>query len=550
MIPSFIILSLIYLCVVGYSIFLKRFFFNKNINLDFYNLDFFYGISFIILLGCLINFFLPLKVFSNFIILVGFLLFLFFYNKTNFKFNIKIIFILIFFFLFISVSHSQVGDSAWYHLQNIKWVSDFKISFGLANLEPRYAYNSLIYIFLSALNIEIGNLQTKYILSILFYSVFFGEAFTSKLNNLSIFFIFLSKIFLLIFSLIHPDVNGVLFNYIGSIEVDNLIIFFYFISIYLYLKINNENYKKDDIYILVLISVLSITFKITSLPLIIFFFFMVYKFQLPIRLKFFLLLILVFWLLRGFIQSGCFIFPIKYTCFDVMWSIKQIDLNYFYDLLKSYPRSAPSRIMWGDFDYTLRSFFWVKSWFYDYFLNASMIKILIIILFSSIIALLIFLISIKNYYKTFINIVKKNYIIFIVLIISLVLWLQSPEIRYGTGQLISSILLFFLLIFYTYLKKMITFFKISNLHLKFIFILFILIIIKNYQNYSYIVKYYTIEKDYDYSNFKLVDLNNTYIFYNSASNNFCYDFKEICVLDKTKKYFFKKSNGYFFFYNF
>lgn len=105
MIPSFIILSLIYLCVVGYSIFLKRFFFNKNINLDFYNLDFFYGISFIILLGCLINFFLPLKVFSNFIILVGFLLFLFFYNKTNFKFNIKIIFILIFFF-FIYFSKS------------------------------------------------------------------------------------------------------------------------------------------------------------------------------------------------------------------------------------------------------------------------------------------------------------------------------------------------------------------------------------------------------------------------------------------------------------
>ena len=146
MIPSFIILSLIYLSVVGYSIFLKRFFFNKNINLDFYNLDFFYGISFIILLGCLINFFLPLKVFSNFIILNGFLLFLFFYNKTNFKFNIKIIFILIFFFLFISASHNQVGDSAWYHLQNIKWVSNFKISFGLANLEPRYAYNSLIYL--------------------------------------------------------------------------------------------------------------------------------------------------------------------------------------------------------------------------------------------------------------------------------------------------------------------------------------------------------------------------------------------------------------------
>jgi len=549
MIPSFIFLFLSYLSIVGYSIFLKKILFiNKKNNLDFYNLDFIYGISLIILLGCLINFFFPLKLFSIYIIIFGLFLFFFYYNKINFKFNIKIIFALFFFFLFISASHNQVGDSTWYHLQNIKWINDFKISFGLANLEPRYGYNSLFYIFLSAFNIAIENLQTKYILSILFYSVFFCEAFFFKLNDVSKIFIFFTKVFLLAFSLIHPDVNGVLFNYIGSIEIDNIIFFFYLISIYLFLKIIHGTQKKNDVYLLVLVIVLSITFKITALPLIVFLFYIFYKKLLPNKLKLLLLLIFIFWLLRGFIQSGCFIFPIAQTCFDVFWSIKLKDLDDFVNMAKSFPRSAPSRIMAGDFNYTLYSFLWVKNWLNDYFLKASMIRILIVIFFSSLIALPIFSVLDKNYYRNFICSLKKNIVVFLVLLLSIIFWLQSPEIRYANGQLLSLILLFLLLVYFPYIKKTAEFLKISKLVNKFIFTLMTLIIIKNYPNFSYLKKYYTLEKNYDYSSFKLLNINNSDIYYNPV-NNFCYDFKKICILDQSKNYFFTINKGYFFFNN-
>ena len=550
MIPSFIILVLSYFSIIGFSILIKKsIFINKNNNINFYNFDFFYGISFIILFASIINFFFPLKKFSIFFIILGLFFFLLYYRKVNFKFNIKIILILIFFFLFISANHNQIGDSAWYHLQNIKWVNDYKISFGLANLEPRFGYNSTFYVFLSAYNISIQNLQTKYILSILFYSVFFCEAFFFKLSNFSQVFLFLSKIFLLTFSLIHPDVNGVLFNYIGSIETDNLIIFFYLISIYLFINIKFGSYKKDDIYILVLIILLSVTFKITALPLIIIFFYIIYKFPIANKLKLLLLLIFFVWLSRGFIQSGCFIFPIKHTCFDVFWSIKQIDLDDFVNIAKSFPRSAPTRIMAGDFYYTLYSFLWLETWFYDYFVKASMIRVLIIIFFISLIAFLISLLSNKNYYKNFIYNLNKIRLVFFILILSIIFWLQSPEIRYAGGQLISLIILFFLLVYFSYIKGIVDFLKIKKLLGKFIFFLITLIILKNYFNIFYLNKYYTIEKNYDYSSFKLLNASNSNIYYNS-DNNFCYDFKNICVLNKEKNYFFTKKNNYFFFYSY
>ena len=132
---------------------------------------------------------------------------------------------------------------------------------------------------------------------------------------------------------------------------------------------------------------------------------------------------------------------------------------------------------------------------------------------------------------------------------SIIFWLQSPEIRYAGGQLISLIILFFLLVYFSYIKGIVDFLKIKKLLGKFIFFLITLIILKNYFNIFYLNKYYTIEKNYDYSSFKLLNASNSNIYYNS-DNNFCYDFKNICVLNKEKNYFFTKKNNYFFFYSY
>jgi hypothetical protein len=74
------------------------------------------------------------------------------------------------------------------------------------------------------------------------------------------------------------------------------------------------------------------------------------------------------------------------------------------------------------------------------------------------------------------------------------------------------------------------------------------IFLKKILYFSYLKKYYTLEKNYDYSSFKLLNINNSDIYYNPV-NNFCYDFKKICVLDQSKNYFFTINKGYFFFNN-
>ena len=59
MFKLFVILSLIYLSLVGYSLFFK-YLILKNNNKIFYNLDIFYGLGFVIFIAIVVNFYYPL----------------------------------------------------------------------------------------------------------------------------------------------------------------------------------------------------------------------------------------------------------------------------------------------------------------------------------------------------------------------------------------------------------------------------------------------------------------------------------------------------------
>ena len=145
--------------------------------------------------------------------------------------------IILFLFCFFTHDNTLNYDSPFYHLQIIKWSSEYKISFGLVNLEQRYAMPSLWHQFLSLFNYEIFSFNPVYLVSIIIFSLFFNQAINEKnFVNVSSLYILFVNLFLFFFAIIHPFQDGIIFNHLGSPESDIIGIVFFSFSFYFFSK--------------------------------------------------------------------------------------------------------------------------------------------------------------------------------------------------------------------------------------------------------------------------------------------------------------------------
>ena len=529
MIKLFFFLLIIYISLIGFSIY----FIDKILRLkkkEFYNLDILYGIFFVILLAIISNFFIPLIYLGIIFVPIGLILIFLFFKKYVFKINFFSYFLILFFFIFISYSNQLVGDSNFYHLQTIKWFSEFKLSFGLANLEPRYGLNSLWHIFLSIFNFSILEINLIYHVNLIIYAIVFNEIFSFKNKNmskLSYIYLFFTLSMLLTYSFIHPMKNGTIFYNLGSPEVDTLAMIFFILSGFLFLKIY-EIKKKID-YIPLLIITISLTYltKLSYIFSILFFVILLIQFKKLYKTKIvFLALFLNFiWLLRNFIISGCGVFPLKFTCLNFSWAFNQNDIDIFSKIIRSFARDTPMRDKYMDFNYTLETGDWFLPWFNSYFLETSLLIIL-----SLISIIFIFLIILAYFLGKKID-PGKNYFYFLsICFLSSLLWLQAPEIRFGYGYLISLSTLIVSLFYFIIIKK-IKFInnKIFNL---IIILLFAANIQKNIQNFNKLnlnIKY-----NFNYNNFELVQKNNNFEIYKPPPTVSCGFFPKICVYEESE----------------
>ena len=225
MILNFFVIVIIYLSIVGYSIVFKYFINNFSIK-EFNNLDIIYGIFLLSFIAVIIHFFIPLKIVNYLIIILGIIFKAYFFIVKKIKLNINYFFLfsIIFFFIFISFSTGTLVDISLYHLQTVKWFSEYKITFGLSNLEPRLGINSLWHVFLSLFNFRFYQIQSIYFLSSIIHAVLIYEVFLNKKNfyKLSNFFSIFT-IFILIFYTIHPFENGTIYYLIGSPKMTPLL---------------------------------------------------------------------------------------------------------------------------------------------------------------------------------------------------------------------------------------------------------------------------------------------------------------------------------------
>jgi hypothetical protein len=425
-----------------------------------------------------------------------------------------------------------------------------KINLGITNLNIRFGVNSSWHSFIALMNISFSNISLKYYLSSIIFSILSYEIFFKKKFESEDIFLFLSISFILTFALIHPFVNGPILNQLGNPEVDTVAMFLFIFSFYYFIKLYDNNFVdlNSSINIFVIIIFLAVTTKLSNISLIFLLFIIIYinkNYKIINISNIFVSITGLLWLFRSFLISGCFIFPIKSTCINTKWSDLE-QTEFIANVIQSYTRDTRLRAKWTDFDHTIHSYDWFIPWFNDYFLNSSLLKIsAILTILACLFLLTLFLCEIlkMNNKKKF----NINYFISILIFFlsSIYVWHKAPEIRFGSGIIIS-IPCFLLAIIISKFnpKKYLTHYKTFFI----VMILFILVCFKHFQKFD--IKHLIIinkgNSKYEYIE-RIADIDGTEIFQSLTSK--CGDFPKICVNKKKKNYKITNKFGYRIFLN-
>ncbi len=534
---------LIFIVILGYSFLLKKITFNKNkININ--NIDFLYGLFLLIFISLIFNFFIPLGIVTLPIIFIGLFIFLYAFSKKIYNLNFFGLFLIIFVITFIAFYSNMNIDSPMYHLQIIKWLTYNKISFGLSNLEIRLGFNSSWHSFIALMDIKISKFSLKYYLSSLVLASLIYETIRRKKKiNYSDIFLYLTILYLIFFSFLHPNINGVILNHLGNPERDIIGMLFFFLVIFFFIKCLENQDNTNYITLLTLSLFLCITSRLTMFPMIILLIFVLYKnknYKLFNFTYFLISITTFFWVLRSFILSGCLFFPFSKTCFNTDWAVDVKEVEFFVDEAMRISRTLPSRNGVNDLDFSLNSYNWVPQWINDYFFTTALLQIGSLILLITVICLIFISVYKKGHIK--VNFIKSDIAVILCLIFIIFLWfLSAPEIRYALGPLIS-LPCFVIIVFlknidflrfirdkdlrFSYILGILSFLLLTKSFDQFKMKDFLVISNKNH-NYTHILKLGTFsEKDFFWGNF------------------LCSDFKYICVNTIKENYKVEKILNY------
>lgn len=541
---------LIILSLFGYSFIFKKTINNKQSKCIIENIDLFYGFLLIIFFSLFINLFFPLKYFTIPTILIGLIFYLIGLKSKIYKVNFLFYFIIILLISFISFYGNNNVDSPMYHSQIIKWLSLYKINFGIANLEVRLGNNSSWHSFIGLLNLSFGKFSINYFISSVILSFVIYESIQFKKKyKLSDIFLYIIICYLFFYSYLHPFFYGVILNHLGNPERDIASMLLYFSTIYLFIKIfeeENLDYKFNLINIFIISAFFCITTRVTTIPILLLIIYVFYKntnYKIFNIGNYFVGIVGFLWVLRSFILSGCLIFPIKQTCIKTSWSTNIDTVHFYVTEAMRYTRTLPSKNRVDDLEYTLNSFEWLIPWFKNYFLEAAIFQINSIIIIS-VIFLLLFKFFFINKKKIFFKINQFEIVIFLVLILHFLFWMQAPEIRYAWGlHLVFPC--FFIMI---YFKNNFTN-QIKTLSHKFLLInfciIFFLFFSKSFSFFKMNDLFLIQNRQVDFSNIKKIGtFNEIDIYYNFWQ---CGDFKGVCVNTPKSNYNISNKFSYTFF---
>jgi len=391
------------------------------------------GIIFASIIPLIVNFFLPLSLIINSIILFV-IFFIFFILKLKLQ-KIDYLFILIaslLSFMMILYGNEYRPDAGLYHLPYTQILNEQNITIGLTNIHSRFGHISIIQ-YLSAFNLNIFTNKIGIIIPISiifsFIYLYFLYDIYRLLNKKEKFS--LGKIFS-VFIVVYISYKINRYSEFGN-DAPAHLMFFYFISKFIYFKRYSFNDARRA-YLYVVYLFLNKVFFILTFALLLYFFQRKKKIILNLIIS---LPTLVFglWILKNVLISGCMIFPMKITCFDSLkWT--NLELIDYAETeaeawAKAWPQNTDKKITMDEFT---KNFKWLDAWLSVHF------KYIIKILLPYIIFMIFILFYIINIKKKSLNNLISNYKYFLLLLFSLIstiiFFLKFPIYRYGYSYLI------------------------------------------------------------------------------------------------------------------
>lgn len=416
--------------------------------------SFFYGFIIIGFFALLLNFFFKLDIFLNTIIFI-FLIFFSFKNILNNKklYILKESFI-IFILSFIILAYSKTyEDSAGYHIPYTNILNDSKIIFGISNIHFRFGHVSIFqYIDAFGYNYFLqssGIVTSSAFLVSAVYFYFFKELQKIKKINGESCFIILVFIFIIL-----------RFNRYGDFGNDAQAHLYAILSFYFLIRSIDQN-KINFFFKALIFSMFAFLQKVFFLPLIFLitllgFYNYKYKFIIS-KSSLFVVFFSIIYFIKNFIVSGCFLYPVSFTCLDLV--------NWYSNNLDSYTNATAISLQseawaksWNtyfqegaqiSYKTYLSNFTWLTNWLINHG-HIIVSKLLFFFMLSTIFVLMIgknklyFILkeNIKYYYNN-----KYFLILFFFSFLLFLFWfLKFPIFRYGTSY-IFFVLYFIILLF-------------------------------------------------------------------------------------------------------
>jgi hypothetical protein len=220
------------------------------------------------------------------------------------------------------LSRKADGDIGDYHLQAIRWMEEYAAVPGIGNIRRQLGNNSNWFLLQAFSGFHFLGLRSVYTLNAAL--VIMAALYVTP--HLKQHFWLRNLLLLFYFAIIATrKYTGGVTNDI-SITIGIIILFCWFTDI-----VNNHNKKTIELLLLVALSMLLITYKLSALPMVLFaigVFFYAFKQQLITKriIYFFIgisVLIFIPWFITNIIHSGYLLFPITSSnFFDVDWKMR------------------------------------------------------------------------------------------------------------------------------------------------------------------------------------------------------------------------------------
>ncbi len=306
----------------------------KNLNEKIFEMksNIFYPVIGIFYLGnilILLNFFVPINNIYVFI-LIFLLLFPNFLeiklssSKINIEFLTK--YILIPSILIISLySTGWHYDAGFYHLNHQNWLRESNMILGFVNIHWAFGMSS-IYEYVSAFFWIENSFILLHFLNLIFFH-FLYLVLIDNLNSSSNNILRNSSLFILLFSLldnfgINGGRNG--FLYVQGVTKQDIAVgvIFFILCRSIIVQIYKNKINEEDLFIVVLLSLLIIQIKLSSISivfLLIYYLYFIFKntgirFSKVIQNNIFSVVFGVLWITKQYLTTGCFIYPVNFTC--------------------------------------------------------------------------------------------------------------------------------------------------------------------------------------------------------------------------------------------